>query len=424
MPGLTGTGPIGPSTPQFLQRWTLGLPLLIGALAVFSVTVGFIVQADARSSTRSSAPALIGLQNMFASVAEANAAATSVQLSTSLTGQEDRVNRNLYLEALGRAGDQVTTVAADLGTDHPAQAPLQRVSRSLTTYSGEIEAARASNAVDQASADQGLGVALTIAEQQIGPAVVDTAELARQRFDSETGNDRRAAIGLVLAVAAITLTVMIVFQVRMAQRTRRIFNPFLVLSTLAVVGVVVVVGRAELVRSAAIDSASVGGYNAIVRTAELQSGIFANQSDLALTILDEGASAADYDRLEQQAMNIDVLVLDISSAADSRRERAAADTLGIRWDRHRANLTDAVDAARAGRRDQAVLLLQGEGLSSFNGVNTAVESVLSDNRSQFLSGVETAGSAVELTPWLCLLLSMAAGLLTVVGIQRRLAEYR
>jgi hypothetical protein len=78
----------------------------------------------------------------------------------------------------------------------------------------------------------------------------------------------------------------------------------------------------------------------------------------------------------------------------------------------------------AGRRSEAVTLFQGEGLAAFNGLNTAVESVLSDNRDQFLDGVDDASRAVGITPYLTIVLPVLAALAILLAIQRRLGEYR
>lgn len=415
------------STPRFLGRWIVVLPILIAVVAITSVIGAFLVQAAARSSTASSGPSLIGLQDMFASVAEANAAATAAHLATAVTGQEDRVNRNLYVDARGRATDQVALVAADLGPDDPAQEPLRRIARSLATYSGDVEAARLANLNQLPNADDRLVEAVSVVEFEIGPAVAEATALTRDRFD-RAADQGRVVVFAAIAVAAITLVAMIWMQYQLALRTHRLLNPFLVLSTVAVVAVLAVLMRGELVRSAAIDDARFGGLNAIGNTAELQSGTFAIQSELALALLDEESSAASgqarFDTIEQLTLDVDSGVEFTVADADSDRERAAGEALRVRWDRYRADVDAVIAAASSGQSDEAARLVRGPGLSSFNGVNTAIESVLSDNRTQFIDGVERAGSAVEFNPWLCLLLSVAAGLLAPVGIQRRLGDYQ
>jgi hypothetical protein len=403
------------------------LPILVALVAVTSVTGGFLVQDAARSSTDSSGPSLIGLQDMFASVAEANAAATAAHLATAVSGQEDRVNRNLYLDALGRANDQVALVAADLGPDDPAQEPLRRVARSLAAYSGDVEAARLANLNGLPEADDRLGQALSVVEFEIGPAVAEATTLTRDRFDRDADQGRLVALAAI-AVTIVTILAMIWMQYRLAMRTRRLLNPFLVLATLAIMAVLAVLVRGEWVRTTAIDDARFGGLNAIINTAELQSRTFAIQSELALALVDDQSSSAAlrerFDTIEQLALEADGLVEFSVGNADSDRERAAGEALRVRWDRYRSDVDAVVAAASAGNAAEATALVRGPGLSSFNGVNTAIESVLSDNRTQFIDGVEVADSAVELNPWLCLLLSVAAGLLVLVGIQRRLGDYR
>ena len=128
--------------------------------------------------------------------------------------------------------------------------------------------------------------------------------------------------------------------------------------------------------------------------------------------------------VDQLVAEADDSVDTILRAADSDREVAAAEALAVRWNRYRDVALEVSSMAGSARPEAAVAVFEGEGLSAFNGVNTAIESVLSDNRTQFTDGVTLARSAVERLPWISLGLAVLAGVLSVIGFQQRLGDYR
>ena len=72
------------------------------------------------------------------------------------TGTEDRINRNLYLDAIQRAAVQAEEVSATIGPDPEAHRALAEIATDLNRYSGRIEAARVQNLNDLPGADQEL----------------------------------------------------------------------------------------------------------------------------------------------------------------------------------------------------------------------------------------------------------------------------
>lgn len=411
------------STPSFLKRWNVILLALVAAFAVVG-SVASLVMGQASSTTASNtAPALVGIQDLFASVAEANTAATAAFLATDATGAEDRVNRNLYQDAIRRAAVQAEDVSATIGSDDEAHGALRDIAVALNTYSGRIEASRVENLNDLPGADQELRSALELVRTDIGGSVATITERGQAQLDEERGTGRNLTWAAV-ALGVITLLALLRVQSGLLRRTNRILNPLLVVATALVVTVVgyLVIGPAA--RAQALDRASEGGYEAIATTSAIQTAAFDLQSQLSLTILDGGGLDGGGDTLAAAFVGVDEQIASLSDGVDSDRERAAAETLEVRWARYQDAAMRIQAEVQAGRRAEAVALFQGEGLSSFNGLNTAVESVLSDNRDQFLDGVDDASRAVEITPYLTIVLPVLAALSILLAIQRRLGEYR
>jgi hypothetical protein len=397
------------------------LLILIGAFAVVGSIASLVMRSASETTADNTAPALIGIQDLFASVAEANAAATAAFLSTSATGTEDRVNRNLYQDAIRRASGQSEEVSAIIGSNNDAHEALKDIAISLNVYSGQIEAARVANNNDLPGADRQLRDALEIVQADVAASVNTVNERGQAQLETErtTGNLLTAA---AIAIGVVTLLALLWVQVGLLKRTNRILNPLLVIATLLVTTVVgyLVVGPAA--RALALDSAAEGGYDAIATTSEIQTTAFSLQSELSLKILDSanGITRSGTD-LEPMFAEVSVNIDELMRGTDSNREAAAAETLRTRWTRYEATARQIETLADQGNQTAAVALFQGDGLSTFNGLNTAIESALSDNRSQFLDGVDEASQAVSTTPFLTIILPVLA---TLLAIQRRLGEYR
>ncbi len=425
-------GPGGGRTVRFLQRWMVIVPILMAASGVLGVVGGFLLQDAARTTSESTAPSLIEVQDLFASVAEANAAATAAHLSVDAVGVEDRASRNLYLDARRRATEQLTVVSADLGRTGvdgsggdgaESAAALQTISASLTEYGSAVEGARVANLNGVADADDRLRTALALVDAEIGPTVGTITTLANNRYDDEAARGD-LLVALAVGLGLLTLIVLAWVQYGLAKRVRRIINPLLLLATLAFIGFLAVLINGYAVRQQALNDASAGGYDAVVASAQMQEATFGLQSQLGLLLLDSPGQGSRNVTVSELISDGETAVVATVEAADSDREQAAAEALAVRWGRYRDVAVDVTTLAEAGDQDAALAIFQGQGLSTFNGVNTAIESVLSDNRTQFTDGVALARSAVERLPWICLLLSVLAGILTIIGLQRRLGDYR
>ncbi len=411
------SSPAKGTTPSFLRRWNVVLLALVAAFAVVGSAASLVMRSASETTANNTAPALIGIQSLFASVAEANTASTAAFLAQR-TDSTDRVNRNLYYDAIRRASEQTEEVSAIFGDDPAAHRALKNTGISLNTYSGQIEAARVANANDLPGADEQLRQALSVVQNDVGQSVATVNARGQLHLDEERNT------GLILTILAIILGVITVLallraQIGLLQRTNRILNPLLVLATALILIVLgyLIIGPAT--RSRALDDAASGGLTAIETTSDIQTAAFELQSELSLRLLEE--DRADLTSLFAQ---VDADLDRLANGADSDRERAAAETLRIRWVRYQNVARSIEDQADRGDLDAAIEQFRGEGLAAFNGLNTAIESVLSDNRTQFISGVDRAASAVGTTPFLTIILPVLAALAILLAIQRRLGEYR
>jgi hypothetical protein len=207
-----------------LQRYAATTPgryrLLAGLCALSLLVTVIATTASERSLSRStgrvrneSGPVLIATQQVFSSLAEADAAATAEYLAGSGDGRDQR---RLYEDALDRAARQIDVIASRIGDQADAHAALQDLLSAIARYSGAIETARATKAAGASGADASLAAALAISSSQITPAVSTLLIVTQQRITDDSHTTTYTLVGL-LAVLALVFTQLVI-----TRRTRRL----------------------------------------------------------------------------------------------------------------------------------------------------------------------------------------------------------
>lgn len=425
------------TTPGRYRLWSLAAALLL----VLATATAWASALSMRSSTRraetSSGPVLVATQQLVSSLAEADAAASAAFLSGR---DEDPEQRRLYEEALARAGQQVEEIASRAGTEFDVRTVLSRVSVQITRYAGLIEAARASNKNATADANGYLVSAVQLAEQLVEGDVKGLTGTAQSRFRHDQDHRNQ---GFLIAAAAllVAVAVLVLGQLRMVRISRRIVNPPLALATILALVALGLLAYANRVSGNDMADARRDGYDSIVLTSRLGSAGFGAKAAETLAVItgdpaqrreaDAGATqvaaspfttaAADIIRQGEPRAAPPGLLRDAAVAADSPRERAAVAEAGVRWQRYQntvATLRAAPNAAAA--KTVAV----GPANSDFNGFNFSIQSILGQNRGQFLAGLGSAADGTSPLPLTVLLLLLGALATMFWGFQLRINDYR
>lgn len=457
------------TTPGWYRTMAVITVVLTLIFAGVATAAALVTRSSSQRLENNTAPSLIAVQDLSSSVAEANAAATAAFLSGQ-NGIEDRGRRNLYTDALTRSSRQTEKVASLIGNDEESHVQLGNVASALVTYSGQVETARTQSQLSQQSASgteetapdgaqeeetdesgtdeevdeeeadevtvegasqeaasarqlqasRTLEAALASNRTQIAPSLDIVTVRAQNGFDRDSSEGFLLGVGAV-AVGLVALLFLLWLQIGMAKRSRRVFNLFLLLATVALLGTLVVLSRGLIVRQVALSNAESGGYDSIVATSDLQSSVFELQSELGLSLLGSGNpnTAELLDQIDQDVSRIRAR----ADRDNSIRETAAVDQLEARLERYKTSVREISETSES-NREASIELFEGEGLANFNGVNTSIESVVSDNRSQFNSGVAAASDALWFLPFATIILPILAALGTILGIQRRLGEYQ
>ena len=423
------------TTPGRYRLWSLVTAVLLLATGVAGWAAATALRSGTDRIRNNAGPVLVATQQLVSSLAEADAAATAAFLSGR---QEDPESRRLYEQALARASQQIEDVSALIGADPATHDSLKDLSVAVTRYAGLVEAARATNQAGVAGAERYLVDALNLLATTVADDATRLTAATQRRFERD--EDRRdTGVLPAVAVAALALAVLLAAQLWVFRQSRRLVNlPMAVATVLLVGGIGWLV--AVTVRSGNdIEQARVNGYESITLTSRIQTTAYRSKADetVALITSDQARRARASERAEVvlgdratpavvdavrdgRAPGVEGLLTDAAAVADSDRERAAVAEMLVRWQRYQdtsAQLRATTDPAQA----RAVAV--GPASATFNGFNFSVESVLSDNRSQFLDGLASAARRLQSLTLVALFLPLAAAAAAVTGFQLRIKEY-
>jgi CHASE3 domain sensor protein len=427
------------STPARYRSASVLAALVLFAMLLAAATTAAALDNRASRVHDRSGPVLVATQQLYSSLAEADAAAAAVQLSGRT---EDREQRRFYEQALERSTQQLERVAALIGDDTDAHAAVQDIAAQLTRYGGLVEQARAENRLGAATANATLSSALALMRSGIGADVSRLTALTETRFDDDAarGTTRLVVTGVIVVA---TLAGLLALQRFMTRRSRRLVNLPSAVATLLVIGLGVWLVGAEWREHGDLTDARDKGYDAIVLSSQIQGTAYRAKADESLTLLGAaGSSFADFDTSANALASVPItdsvveavrngavpssagLLFDAARLADSPRERAAAAETLVRWQRYRDANTAIRSAATKGDTAGAAALATTEGNRAFNGVNLSVESLLQDNTEQFSRGLASAQDRLRGLPIATIVVPLIALVLLLWGVQLRIREYR
>ena len=425
------------TTPGRFRLWSLAVAAALVALAL----AGSFAAAGIVSSTdrlrRNTGPVLVATQRVTASLAEADAAATAAFLSGR---EEDPEQRRLYEQALARAVQQAEDVSSLIGDDEAAHRDLQELSVLINRYAGLVEAARAGNRAGTARSEDYLLQAIDLLAGDVASRAeaLTVASEARLRADSK-GRLTGVVVALLVGVASVGLLVLA--QVRLARRTRRVLNPALAFATVLVLASLGWMAASTTRSQDRIDAGRRDGYQSIALTSRIARVAYGARSDETVALIRDDpqrreAATSAAAELSPEVITPDVVVavregiapagarglfFEAADRADTDLERAGVAELLVRWQRY----ADVVGELRsAPSLDAGRAIAVGPASSTFNGVNFSLEAVLGDNEGQFLGALDASARALRGLALLALVLPLAAAAAALVGFQVRINEYR
>ena len=283
----------------------------------------------------------------------------------------------------------------------PAEAPIRRALRSVGPYGAEV--ARVSDAATAGTPDRAAsaraGAIMTNLIRANTARVGALQDDATRRDASALRRSRWPSQALALLPLVALLVVLVLAQLLLARRFRRLVNVPLLLATLVVVGVAGRTVQLHQRQTDRLDAAVSGPYTAAQR--------LTNTRVLAYEV--EGRRTAGGGAV---------------GAADDAALTATVNDAALAATAHGAALTQALSGYVHPAAVGADASQPGSPASRFNVLDAELLTARSDAQMEFTATIDAARAGQRTTTWLPpVLLAVAAGL-AWLGLQRRLAEYR
>ncbi|MDQ1455929.1 MAG: hypothetical protein QOH28_1549 [Actinomycetota bacterium] len=401
---------------------TPGRMRLLGALAVAACVafggLAFLLGTNldrALGASRAHAAQLVRIQTIRTSLVKADANATNAFL---VGGLEPTDVRTGY-------ADGIQTAAATLADASSADAndahALQAVNEALASYAGMVEAARANNRQGFPIGAAYLRAASRLIQSDALPPLEQLVNEERSRVDSSsnaaTDAQRELVALLVLVVASLVVT-----QVWLFAKTRRVLNPPLVAAT----AMVVVAGLAGLgvvawSRGKASDARR-GPYTETVALATARIDGFDAKSAESLTLIAHGSGQAYEDRFKSVSLGATRALTPAGVGQFGKPEADAREALAVYVNAH----TRVRAADDRGDYDGAVRSATGTGEANraFGGFETTSRQALALRSAQASDDLAHARSPLLAISWLMLVIGLVAAFAARRGVAQRLREYR
>ncbi|MGW7066009.1 hypothetical protein ACWGII_06375 [Streptomyces sp. NPDC054855] len=421
---------------------------IIGAfLALLVVAFGAITTwqmsdraAAADSVLNRSQPLSDDAAAIYRSLADANTAASSGFLAG---GQEPSAVRDRYKADIERASEKLANAASNAGSGSSAAASVSKLNKLLPEYTGLIERARASNRQGLPLGGAYLRYANDKMQTEMLPAAEQLYTAEKQRLNADY-DDAKPYPWFAIALGLLALGALFWAQRRNYRRTNRVFNHGLVAATAAstVVLLWLVVGH-TFARSGLNDSYDHGVESLNVLNDARISSLKARSNE-NLTLVSRGAETVEvgadkeikdkfdvaYQAQMKQLGSADSGLLGKAAAiaddtSGKNPVKAAADNVSVWKDRHKT----ARDSDDAGDYKGALAKVVGDKSDEptgecFDNVDDALEDALTHERGEFQQAAKDGKGAMSGLPVGAAVLAVLAAAGAVLGVGRRLSEYR
>ncbi|NGO69578.1 hypothetical protein G5C65_14690 [Streptomyces sp. SB3404] len=417
------------------------LVVLFGAVTAWQVADR---SAAADAVVTDSQPLSADAARVYRSLADADTSASSGFLAG---GEEPRAVRERYEKDIREASELLASAAANSGNSASAQRQIAVLNRGLPVYTGLVESARANNR-------QGLplgGAYLRYANEKMRGELLPAAralyteETRRLRADYD---DAESWPLLALGAGVLALGALGWAQHRHYRRTNRVFNLGLLGATAATLALLVwLTGGHALARAGLVDSDEQGARSLHALNAAWISALQA-RGDENMTLVARGGGAAYEKSYRKQMAHVagagkqrngdrdgdgdgdgdgtgqldDALALADDAAGKAAIERARQ-AVGTWKERHaRARALDD-----GGEYDRAVRMVIGSDRStgaSFDRVDGSLGVASAHEQKQFTRAADGGRGWFGGLTVGALALAVAGAAAAVLGIGRRLAEYR
>ncbi|MGO9927390.1 MAG: protein kinase G-activating protein GlnX [Mycobacterium sp.] len=358
---------------------------------------------------------------LYTTLSVADAAAATAFIAQA----EPRPVRQRYEQAITDAAVAVTRASSGL-TDEPLVQLLGRINAELAVYTGLIEIARTNNREGNPVGSSYLSEASGLMQSTILPDAAQLYQATSQRVDTETTASTKIPAPVILVV--LTTVVFGAFSHRwLARHTRRRINPGLVVGALAILVMVVWVGTALTISTAASRSAKDTAADSLKTVTNVAITAQQARADETLSLIRRGdeeiRKQSFYERIDAMHQQLDQY-MSRSDAVD-KPDLQGADQLLLRW-RQANDRIDSYISVGNYRAATQVALGSGEDDSTpaFDKLEDELGKAMEQSRNQLRNDVISARGGLSGAQVGGVVLSLGAATAVALGLWPRLKEYR
>ncbi|MDI2125190.1 hypothetical protein [Yinghuangia seranimata] len=402
------------------------LALLAGAFAFAAVRER--EDAAKRIATRSE-PLVVRTQEIYRALADADATAAASLLSS---GVEKPELRDRY-EASMKSAESTLVDAAAAGETGPVAGLLRELAVQVPLYRDDVAHAKAERRQGHPLGAAYLRTASRQMEEQILPAADQLHKLAEQRLRAD--HSKATAVPQIsVAVGLFALGALVVAQVLLTRRTKRVLNPALLVASVAVLASTVwlVYGlssaRDDLARSRD------DGWQPVAAMSAARFSVLQARADESQILIQHGADNGAYDKQFEGQLNAltaktpDGLlsVAAARSSADSVTgpKVAAAVAAVEQWRAAHSKVMEDYDKTSYTSAVDQVVKDDGPSLLAFKQAEQALADATAKDQGDFERAVHGGRDALSGLGVGVVVLALVAAAGVVDGVRRRLKEYR
>lgn len=421
---------LDPTDMRAFARSSPARLIFIGAVTIVLCLVAGVVTAAAVSDRQSTLntvlddtePFASSAQRLYSSLSIADASAATAFISG---GLEPQSVRNSYTQAVGQAAAELAGGAAGTGDpDTRARQLSTGIATQLPVYAGLVETARTNNRSGHPVGAAYLGEASTLMQTTMLPMA---EELHALQSATVVSTERRYVAPPWLAGALVALAVigLLVAQVLLFRRWRRILNPGLIFASLAMGVLFVWLVVAGSISAAATRHALDHGMLPLERLTEGRILGQQARSDETLKLVRRDTTG-EYDAaFDADIQRLGDLLRDYGQGnqGSARVNDALAARTG--WIAAHARMNETL---ATGDYEGASIVAIGPGeadsTAQFAKLDNAIERGITDTRNDLRSNVARAALVLDALSPGAIGLSIVASLFIALGVWTRLREYR
>jgi hypothetical protein len=403
------------TTPGQLR---LGMVVLVIATALFgSVAVRSVVRRldAARTVGTVASPQLTAAQDVYVSLADADAAASSAFLDA---GHEPAGLQQRYRDDIGRASAQLPAMARRSDSAAAGKA-VTTITDQLPVYTGLVEAAHANSLQGFPVGNAYLHEASQLMRNVILPAAtVAYSEAASRLADADQAGSSPAEVAAVVVIGLVLLALLVGMMVFVGIRTRRNINVGLAVAVVIVIVLISTATFAFVREQNALKRSQSRGSDPLQVLSVARILTLRTFSDDNLDLVERGATSGyqdDYDRLTTALHDSDNAgLLDAHNAS----RKLIAD-----FESYQAQHRQVVRRNRNGDYQGAVATATSDEARALSNLDDTLGQQVNQARTRLERNAHDARNGLVFVAVLAGLLALAAAVAIVLGLRPRLREY-